>query len=111
MEENKFNKSRNRPIMLTIGILLLSIPIYKIISGEEIHRPFIGMLTLGALLLYGGLFRFGERKKINKKEILAIDAVISIGLVLIVHVLSGSLEASLIIGAAYMISSLRVLAY
>jgi hypothetical protein len=31
--------------------------------------------------------------------------------VLIVYVLSGSLEVSLIIGAAYMISSLRVLAY
>jgi hypothetical protein len=97
--------------MLTIGIILLSIPIYRMIAGEEIQRPLIGMLTLGAVLLYGGLFGFGGKRKINKKEILVIDAVISIGVGIIVYVLSGSLEASLIIGASYIIYSLRVLAY
>jgi hypothetical protein len=111
MEENRFNKSRSRPIALVVGIVLISIPIYKMISGEQIHKPFIGMLTLGAVLLFGGLFGFGEEKKINKKKILAIDAVISLGVGIIVYVISGNLEASLIVVAACIIYSLRVLAY
>jgi len=32
MEEDKFNKSRSRPIALMVGIILISIPIYKMIS-------------------------------------------------------------------------------
>jgi len=32
MEEDKFNKSRSRPIALIVGIILISIPIYKMIS-------------------------------------------------------------------------------
>lgn len=111
MQEYKLNNSRNRLIVSALGVLLISIPIYKMTTGEDIHKPFIGMITLGAVLIYLGIFGFKKKQEINKKEILAIDALISVGIGIVVYVVSGSLEASLIIGVALILYSLRVLAY
>jgi uncharacterized membrane protein YozB (DUF420 family) len=80
------------------------------ISGN-MTKPFMGFLSLGIVLLCLGIFGFKKQQKINKKKVFIANAIASIGLGLVVYLLSGGLEASLIIGVAFFLYSLRVLAY
>lgn len=113
MEEQdykKLNRPKFRLMVALMGLVLISIPAYKVMSGN-VTKPFMGFLTLGIVLLCLSIFGFKKQPKINKKRELIENLLFSVGLGFVVYLLSGGLEASLIIGVASFLYSLRVLAY